>query len=219
MNLNGNEQNIAEQFVDLVDVLSETINEDGLRAIADTCLHISGLDHCAVFLMITENSIEESTNVSKTGFAARVNSSEPSPLALLSMNALSPQISISGNAEELHTEYAFPLRVRGQALGVISLESASSTPLPSHTIAILQSVADLSASSIYQSNQIQQTRTLVAQLQGALTSRVLVEQAKGVLAERLKIDFCSAFQEIRNTARREQRKIHLVASDIVSTIN
>ena len=64
-----------------------------------------------------------------------------------------------------------------------------------------------------------QTRTLVSQLQGALDSRVVLEQAKGILAERLKVDFPTAFQELRNTARREQRPIHHVAAEIVSTFN
>ncbi|MTA93880.1 MAG: ANTAR domain-containing protein, partial [Actinobacteria bacterium] len=65
-------------------------------------------------------------------------------------------------------------------------------------------------------HRINQAYLLVSQLQNALDSRVLIEQAKGVIAERNKVDFSSAFHEIRTLARQEQRPVRAVAAEIVA---
>jgi AmiR/NasT family two-component response regulator len=83
----------------------------------------------------------------------------------------------------------------------------------------LQNLADIAATSIDQSRQLQQNRILVNQLQSALNSRVILEQAKGILAERMKVDFPTAFAELRSIARSSQRPIHQVAADIVHNLS
>ncbi|MGB8004242.1 MAG: ANTAR domain-containing protein [Gaiellaceae bacterium] len=55
------------------------------------------------------------------------------------------------------------------------------------------------------------------QLQTALDSRVVIEQAKGVIAARESISPDEAFQQIRRQARGERRKLHALATEIVST--
>jgi AmiR/NasT family two-component response regulator len=85
-------------------------------------------------------------------------------------------------------------------------------------VASLQNIADIAATSIDQTRQLQQQRQLVHQLQNALNSRVVLEQAKGVIAERMKTDFPSAFAELRSLARNAQRPIHHVAEEIVSRV-
>jgi len=132
------------------------------------------------------------------------------------LNTLQSEFSVIGNGRELVCEYAFPLRVRGVALGVIHLTSIGQTALGEHSIAVLQSIADIAATTIDQTHRIQQAHSLVTQLQGALDSRVVIEQAKGILAERNRTDFPSAFHEIRSIARREQRPVRTVAADIVA---
>jgi hypothetical protein len=57
------------------------------------------------------------------------------------------------------------------------------------------------------------------QLQTALDSRVVIEQAKGIVAMRESISPDEAFQKIRRQARTERRKLHDVATEIVSTTN
>ena len=142
---------------------------------------------------------------------------EPMPdLAQRALSTLQSEFSVIGNGRELVCEYAFPLRVRGVPLGVIHLTSIGQIALGEHSIAVLQSIADIAATSIDQTHRIQQAHTLVTQLQGALDSRVVIEQAKGILAERNRTDFPSAFHEIRCIARREQRPVRTVAADIVA---
>jgi hypothetical protein len=55
------------------------------------------------------------------------------------------------------------------------------------------------------------------QLQTALDTRVVIEQAKGVIADRESISPEEAFQKIRRQARSERRKLHDLATEIVST--
>ncbi|CAB4593841.1 unannotated protein [freshwater metagenome] len=211
---------IAEQFADLADVFSETVDDEGLRVLASICLQLSDLDSCLVFTTTIGNSIEFSALVSNTQATMPGSTSdEPNTLSQLAMRSLRPEFSLTSVNSAIVTEFAFPLRVHGRALGAIFIEGKGQRYLSAETIAVIQSVADLSASAIYQCHQIVQTRTLVSQLKGALDSRVVLEQAKGILAERMKIDFPTAFQELRNTARREQRPIHHVAAEIVSTLN
>jgi ANTAR domain-containing protein len=55
------------------------------------------------------------------------------------------------------------------------------------------------------------------QLQTALDSRVVIEQAKGIVAARESISPDEAFKAIRRQARSERRKLHDLATEIVST--
>jgi ANTAR domain len=55
------------------------------------------------------------------------------------------------------------------------------------------------------------------QLQTALDSRIVIEQAKGIMAGRESISPDEAFKNIRRQARSERRKLHDLATEIVST--
>jgi hypothetical protein len=55
------------------------------------------------------------------------------------------------------------------------------------------------------------------QLQTALDSRIVIEQAKGIIAARESISPDEAFKKIRLQARSERRKLHNLATEIVST--
>lgn len=101
---------------------------------------------------------------------------------------------------------------------MVVLADESGAVIPCETLAILEHICDIASITISQTIQILQSTSLATQLQKALESRVVLEQAKGVLAERMKIDFVSAFQEIRNSARREQRPVHHVAADIIAAL-
>jgi len=57
----------------------------------------------------------------------------------------------------------------------------------------------------------------IAQLEGALQSRVIIEQAKGKLAERFQIAPAQAFQLLRGAARSARMNIHTLAEDVVAS--
>lgn len=55
----------------------------------------------------------------------------------------------------------------------------------------------------------------VAQLQGALTSRIVIEQAKGRLSITHGVAVDAAFETLRSYARSQRRNIHEVAGEVV----
>lgn len=214
MKINTETQTIAEMFVDMADVLCEDIDHDGLTMLMQYCADISGIRNATVALV--RDDLQPQMIVSSD--VALDSQSQLPPVAIRSLHTMRTEMSVAGNTHGLHYEYAFPLRVRGRVLGVILLSTNESQTLSEHIIAVMQSIADLAATTIEQTNRVQQARTLVSQLQNALDSRVIIEQAKGIVAAKNQIDVSTAFTEIRSIARREQRPVHSVASDIVNDL-
>jgi hypothetical protein len=65
------------------------------------------------------------------------------------------------------------------------------------------------------SEEIEQLRERVAQLQHALDSRIVIEQAKGVLSERYRFSIDDAFALLRYSARSSRIGIHELAAEVV----
>lgn len=214
MKINTETQTIAEMFVDMADVLCENIDHDGLSMLMHYCADVSGIKNATVALLRDDSQPQIVVSTQ----SPQNNQQQLSPVALRSLHTMRTEMSVAGNTQGLHYEYAFPLRVRGRSLGVIVLSSDDSRTLSEHIIAVMQSIADMAATTIEQTNRVQQARTLVSQLQNALDSRVIIEQAKGIVAAKNQIDVSTAFFEIRSIARREQRPVHSVASEIVNDL-
>ena len=212
-------QHTTELCADIVDVLSDAVNEDALHTLISIFLEISGLPAGAAFTTDVSSAIDHSLQLTASNSSLQAQALDaPTPLAFRSMQTLQPEFSVTSGNAGLQYDYAFPLRVRGEALGAVTLRGTHSHLLEEHMISALQCIADMAATSIVQTQQLQQHRTLVNQLQSALSSRVVLEQAKGVLAERMKTDFPTAFAELRTMARSEQRPIHHVAEEIVHDV-
>ncbi|MEY3266417.1 MAG: hypothetical protein RJA15_863 [Actinomycetota bacterium] len=215
--IDSGSRELAATLADVAEVFSNAVNEDGLHTLLLACLEVSGISAGTALLIGSASLVDMSVSLDTEHQQSVVDKNVDVPyLANRAMHSLQPEFSITSNHHRTVSEYAFPLRVHGQPLGAVVLHSNENTPLDEHAIAILQSIADLAAFTIDQTNQILQSRTLVAQLQTALDSRVLLEQAKGILAERMHVDFPTAFQTIRVAARKEQRPIHHVAADIIA---
>ncbi|MGI9063186.1 MAG: ANTAR domain-containing protein [Pseudonocardiaceae bacterium] len=61
----------------------------------------------------------------------------------------------------------------------------------------------------------QGARALSGQLEQAMASRAVIEQAKGVLIATQAVDEATAFELLTRTSQRENRKLRVVAADIV----
>jgi hypothetical protein len=205
----------TEMCADIVDVLSDAVNEDALHTLVSVFLDISGLPAGAAMTTNSAWAIEHSLHLDTSGQAFHTSADSLPHIVFRAMQTLQPEFAVTSGNSGLQYDYAFPLRVRGEALGAVSLQGTHSHLLDEQAISTLQCIADIAATAIVQTQQILQHRNLVNQLQNALTSRVVLEQAKGVLAERLKIDFSTAFAELRSIARSSQRPIHDVAEEIV----
>lgn len=210
---------IAEVCADLVDVLTDSIDSESLHTLVSVFLEISGASCGSAFTVDALNELEYGITLNdSSGGYVRSDYSNASYVAQRSLHTLQTEFAVTSNSSQVQYEYSFPLRVRGRALGAVVLHIKHSHLLKEDMTALLQSIADIAASTIDHTHQVHQNRTLAAQLQNALNSRVVLEQAKGVLAERSKTDCISAFGELRQMARREQRPIHQVASDIIATL-
>ncbi|MFH8288727.1 ANTAR domain-containing protein [Streptomyces sp. NPDC018059] len=110
-----------------------------------------------------------------------------------------------------------PLRHRGPVLGVLNVfvSRARGTEHAERELRLLRVLADAAAVGLHNHRTHARCRTLSAQLQGALDSRIRVEQAKGVLAERWNTGVDEAFEALRCYARRERRLIDVVAAQVV----
>lgn len=213
-------QHTTEMCADIVDVLSDAVNEDALHTLISIFLEISGLPTGAAFTTDVSSAIEHSLQITAGNSSLQAHMVEaPTPVAFRSMQTLQPEFSVTSGNSGLQYDYAFPLRVRGEALGAVTLRGTHSHLLDEHVVSALQCIADMAATAMVQTQQLQQHRTLVNQLQNALNSRVVLEQAKGVLAERMKSDFPTAFAELRSMARSAQRPIHHVAEEIVHEVS
>lgn len=215
--IDSGSRELAATLADVAEVFSDAVNEDGLHTLLLACLEVSGVPTGTALLVGPASLVDMSVSLDNEHRQSVVGkNAEVTYLVSRAMHSLQPEFSITSSQDHAVSEYAFPLRVHGRSLGAVVLRSNDNTPLDEHVIAILQSIMDLAAFTIDQTNQILQSRTLVAQLQTALDSRVLLEQAKGILAERMHVDFPTAFQAIRVVARKEQRPIHHVAADIIA---
>jgi len=220
MKTSNREPELIEMCADIVDVLSDTINEDALHALISIFVDFSEFPSGAAFTVDLGSTVDISLALTITGTMLETHSfAVPSQVAFRSMQTLQPEFAIVAHDSAIQYDYAFPLRVRGEALGAISLHGTHSHLLSEYTISTLQNLADIAATSIDQARQLQQNRILVSQLQSALNSRVVLEQAKGILAERMKVDFPTAFAELRSIARSSQRPIHQVAAEIVHNVS
>ena len=210
---------VAEVCADLVDVLTDSIDEESLHTLVSIFLELSGSSSGAAFLVDVANQVSD--GVALTVSCDAVTRSQYCDIPYVAHRALQTlqvEFSVTGKSSRVQYEYAIPLRVRGRGLGAIVLHSSQNHLLSEETLSLLQAIADIASSTIDHTHQVQQTRTLATQLQSALNSRIVLEQAKGVLAERSQVDCVSAFGELRQKARREQRPIHHVAEEIVATL-
>jgi len=110
---------------------------------------------------------------------------------------------------------ALPMRVRGTTVGALNLFRSESGAMWDRDLPVGQGMADIAAVALLQERSVRESRGVVTQLQGALSSRVVIEQAKGVLAERANISLDGAFARLRGYARSNNRRLSDIASELI----
>lgn len=111
--------------------------------------------------------------------------------------------------------FAFPLQLRGDCIGALTLYRDRPGDFRDDDIRLGQAFADVAAIGILQERRIADARRRADQLQHALDSRVLIEQAKGALAARLDIPTDAAFERLRGYARSHNASIRRVCRRVV----
>jgi GAF domain-containing protein len=111
---------------------------------------------------------------------------------------------------------ALPMRARGDTVGALNLFRTGAGQIWDDDLPVGQGMADIAAIALLQERSLRESRGLVGQLQGALSSRVVIEQAKGVLAERANISMDAAFVRLRGYARTNNLRLSDVAGDMIA---
>jgi transcriptional regulator with GAF, ATPase, and Fis domain len=115
--------------------------------------------------------------------------------------------------EAVHT---FPMRLRNDTIGALNLFSTMPGALPDDDPHVAQALADVATIGLLQERAISESGVVVSQLEGALSSRVVIEQAKGILAEQGNLDMDQAFQRLREQARTSNRRLAVVAGEVIA---
>lgn len=111
---------------------------------------------------------------------------------------------------------ALPLREQARISGaLVLLSGARQHAFARDTLTLGQSLAEFTAVILHRAGEADRSRTLTAQLETALASRVIIEQAKGILATRWAVPLDDAFARLRRHARSRQRPLSDVAREVV----
>ncbi len=112
--------------------------------------------------------------------------------------------------------HAFPLRLRGDVIGALTLFSTAPGRMDTPDLAVVQALADVATIGLLQERTIRRSEVLSEQLQGALNSRVVIEQAKGVVAQLYNRSVDDAFELLRTYSRRHRLRLGEVARQAVT---
>lgn len=110
---------------------------------------------------------------------------------------------------------ALPMRVRRDTVGAMNLFRLEPGRMDEADLSLGQGMADIAAVALLQERSVRESRGVIAELQGALNSRVMIEQAKGMLAESAHISVDEAFARMRTYARDQNRRLGEVARDLI----
>lgn len=108
-----------------------------------------------------------------------------------------------------------PLGADGEVVGTLTVYAGADRAFGSDHVATAELVAAQASALAVNAKTHAECQERIRQLQEALDSRVVIEQAKGILMERHGLDSQLAFQRLRECSQRENRRLRLVAEELV----
>jgi GAF domain-containing protein len=225
------EQALVETFVTLADTLVDEFDViDFLHGLAERSVEILDVSAAGIMLAdldgrlrhaacsneqmrlveLFELQLEEGPCFDAYGQSAPVRSATPEDV-----QARWPEFAVRAFEAGFQAVSAVPMRLRADVIGALNLFSSRPAQLSDDDIRVAQAMADVATIGILQERTISNVRSLSAQLERALESRIVVEQAKGIVAERRKVNVDSAFELIRAFARRHNRLLGETARSII----
>jgi GAF domain-containing protein len=234
MDSNVREQMIASAFVELADTLVDDFDViEFLQRLAARCVELLDVSAAGLMLVNQRGQLQTAASSDERAWLLelleiqyqegpcldcfRTRTAVP-PVALDAPASLErwPAFTPRARAYGFLSTYAIPLRLRETVIGALNLFTHTPRPeLGRGEVELAQALADAATIGILQQRTIQQGELLTGQLQSALTSRVRLEQAKGMLSERWGGSVDEAFEAMRSYARREQRTLSDVATELV----
>lgn len=111
--------------------------------------------------------------------------------------------------------HAFPMQLRGNVLGALSVVGTQVSPIDEPDLRIVQALADIATIGLLQQRAIRRSEELNQQLQAALDTRIVIEQAKGALAQIHGGSPDDGFDMLRAYCRRHNLKLTSVARAVI----
>lgn len=112
--------------------------------------------------------------------------------------------------------HSFPMAIRDQNYGALSLFTKASRGLNRSEMAIARALTNVSTISLLQSRALREADEMGEQLQRALNRRIATEQAKGKIAQRLTVEISDADDMLNRLAEDAHRPSSDIAADILS---
>jgi len=225
------EQRIVETFVELADTMVDNFDViEFLHRLAERCVELLDCTEAGLLLADAAGTLRVMASSSERSDALDLlqtqNDEGPCfecfhrgrPVSSVNlMNELGrwPTFGPAAVERGFCSVQALPMRVRGTTVGALNLFRSEPGMMWDRDLPVGQGMADIAAVALLQERSVRESRGVVDQLQGALSSRVVIEQAKGVLAERASISLDAAFARLRGYARRNNRRLSDIASELI----
>ncbi|MDN3022618.1 GAF and ANTAR domain-containing protein [Streptomyces sp. S.PB5] len=230
------EVRLAAALVEAADTLTDGFDTAGyLRRVSDNCVALLGARAAGIMLIdggravsLTASSLGADVALdlleAQTGGGPCLDSygtGRPVPpvsIRVAHADSRWPDFTERALRHDIVSTFAVPLRRRETLLGALNVFVPTLPPLNESELLLAQALADAAAVGLQNHRAYAQYRTLSAQLQEALSSRVRIEQAKGMLAERWDTTADQAFVALRQFARRHQLPLDRVARAVIERV-
>lgn len=225
------EQRIVETFVGLADTMVDDFDViEFLHGVAERCVQLLDCSEAGLLLADPAGLLRVMASSSERSDALDLLQSQNEegpcfecfhrgrPVSSVNLSddvGRWPTFGPAAVARGFCSVHALPMRVRGETIGALNLFRAQPGAISDEDILLGQGMADIAAVALVQERALRESRGVVGQLQGALSSRVVIEQAKGVLSERANITLDTAFARLRNYARTHNVRLSDVAAEMI----
>jgi len=115
----------------------------------------------------------------------------------------------------VHSALSLPLNVDGNTLGAMNIYARDHDAFDDHATFLGETYALPAAISVQNAQALSHAQRLATQLQDALTSRAVIDQALGIVMSRSGCFADEAFDKLRVISQSENRKLALVAQQVV----
>ncbi|MDN5797415.1 MAG: GAF and ANTAR domain-containing protein [Intrasporangium sp.] len=231
MTTTDREQELVRAFVGLADTLVSDYDVVGLLSdLVDHCVHLLRADAAGILLTDPRGGLQVMASSSEHARLLEllqqqtnegpcvdcVGSGQPVSVPDLAECAERwPRFVPAAHAEDYQAVDAVPMRLREEVIGALNLFRHRTGAMPPPDLRVAQALADVATIGILSERAIRHRGVVVAQLQGALNSRVIIEQAKGMLAASGATDMDHAFHALRAHARATGSRLSEIATLLV----
>jgi GAF domain-containing protein len=126
-----------------------------------------------------------------------------------------PAFSQAAAEHGIQSTISFPLAVRGNGIGALNLYSKQLGAFSADAEKVGMVFADQASVALANAQLYASAYRMTQQLQEALTSRAVIDQAKGILMGQHRVGADEAFDILRTTSQRENRKLRDLAQELV----